>query len=290
MNLDKPELKALRDYLDAVEEALAASGSAPEDIAEIKSEICAHVATQLGESPHSPEAVEEVVRQLDSPESYREEPDDESGSHTILRKPLKRKLRPWMIIVGGLGILALLLIGLLIVFATIFIQKRNEIVVAEKQIDQAAAQVQVVLQRRYDLIPNLVETVKGYAAHESQTLRAVTELRAQWSQAESPEQKRALSIKLEPQIGKIMAIAEDYPDLKANQNFLMLQTQLEGTENRIAVERRRFNLMLRDYNALIDLFPGNLVAMTLNYEPREQYFEALPEAGTSPKVDFSPGE
>lgn len=291
MNLDQPELKALRDYLYAVEESLMASGSAPEDIASIKGEICAHVASQLGESPYSSKAVEEVVRQLDSPESYREESDDEENHESKhFPKPPPRRVRPWMILAGAVGIFVLLFVVVLAVFAVIFIQKRNEIVLAEKQIDQAEAQVQVVLQRRYDLIPNLVETVKGYAAHESQTLQAVTELRAQWSQAETPEQKRALSIKLEPQIGKIMAIAEDYPNLLANQNFLMLQTQLEGSENRIAVERRRLNLMLRDYNALIDLFPGNLVAITLNYEPHEQYFEALPVAQEAPVVNFSPEE
>lgn len=176
------------------------------------------------------------------------------------------------------------LIILAIVFGTMFIKKRNQFVLADEQINQSAAQVQIVLQRRYDLIPNLVETVKGYVKHESTVLQEVIKLRKQWTESDSSEEKRALSIKLEPSLEKVIAVAEQYPDLKANQNFIMLQTQLEGSENRIAIERRRLSLSLRDYNALIQVFPGNIVAFMLGYEKRDDYFEALDKAQTAIEI------
>ena len=114
----------------------------------------------------------------------------------------------------------------------------------------------------------------------------VTKLRNQWIESKSPEEKRALFIKLEPILVKVMAVAEQYPDLKANQNFIMLQTQLESSENRIAIERRRLTLALRNYNALIQLFPGNIIAPVLGHEPREDYFEASMEAQTVTEIKF----
>lgn len=286
MDLNTLELKALRDYLHAVKEALLSSGSTVDDFEEIRSEICAHVASQLGETPYSTEAVNEVVRQLDSPESYKHVTEATQSNENSHSSPKIMKIKPITIVIGALGASFVLLVILAIIFGSIFITKRNQFVLAEKQIDQSEAQVQVVLQRRYDLIPNLVETVKGYAKHESEVLQEVIKLRNQWTQSESPEEKRALSIKLEPSLGKVMAVAEQYPDLKSSQNFIMLQTQLESSENRISIERRRMNLALRDYNALIEVFPGNVVAITFGYEPREEYFEALPEAQSAPQLKF----
>ena len=194
------------------------------------------------------------------------------------------KTKLWIIAVSVIGGFFAVLIILAIVFGIMFIKKRNQFVLADEQINQAAAQVQIVLQRRYDLIPNLVETVKGYVKHESTVLQEVIKLRKQWTESNSSEEKRALSIKLEPSLEKVIAVAEQYPDLKANQNFIMLQTQLEGSENRIAIERRRLSLSLRDYNALIQVFPGNIVAFMLGYEKRDDYFEALDEAQTAIEI------
>ena len=194
------------------------------------------------------------------------------------------KTKLWIIAVSVIGGFFAVLIILAIVFGIMFIKKRNQFVLADEQINQSAAQVQIVLQRRYDLIPNLVETVKGYVKHESTVLQEVIKLRKQWTESNSSEEKRALSIKLEPSLEKVIAVAEQYPDLKANQNFIMLQTQLEGSENRIAIERRRLSLSLRDYNALIQVFPGNIVAFMLGYEKRDDYFEALDEAQTAIEI------
>ncbi len=284
MDLDKPELEALQNYLDAVKDALLSSGATLEDFEEIQSEICAHAFNQLGPPPHSSKAVNDVVRKLDSPDSYRQT--DEATTTTDSEKSERKKMRPITMMIGCLGVGFISILVCAILVGSMLITKRNQFVLAEKNIDQAEAQVQVVLQRRYDLIPNLVETVKGYAKHESEVLQEVIKLRSQWSQSQSIEEKRAISIKLEPQIGKVIALAEQYPDLKASQNFLTLQTQLESTENRISIERRRLNLALRDYNALITIFPGNVVAITLGYEAREDYFEALPEAQSAPAVKF----
>lgn len=283
MDLNTPELEALRNYLYSVRDALLSSGGTIEDFEEIQSEICAHVASQLGESPYSTVAVNAVVRQLDSPESYQQAPEESPKTN---QSSQNMKMKPWVLAISALGVCVSIVVIIAIAAGVFFVTKRNQFVLAEKQIDQAEAQVQVVLQRRYDLIPNLVETVKGYAKHESEVLQEVIKLRNQWAKSESAEEKRALSIKLEPALGNIMAIAEQYPDLKASQNFMMLQTQLESSENRISIERRRMNLTLREYNALIQLFPGNLVATTLNYEPRDDYFEALPEAQSAPEVKF----
>ena len=170
----------------------------------------------------------------------------------------------------------------------------NSMVEKSEAVDASWAQVQNVYQRRADLIPNLVATVKGYAAHESSTLEGVIEARAKATSvninadqltpeklAEFQKAQQGLSGAL----GKLMMITENYPDLKANQNFLDLQAQLEGTENRIATERMRFNEITRDYNTYIQMFPKNMIAKMFDFA-KKPYFAAEEGAKTAPKVQF----
>lgn len=182
------------------------------------------------------------------------------------------------------------LLGLLVFFATlallvglVFWSKYNRIQELDEGVNAAWAQVEVVLQRRYDLIPNLVETVKGFAKQERELLTEVTALRSQWGAARAPGEKIAAANGLEQGLSRLLLVAERYPDLKSNQNFMALQDELAGTENRIAVERRRFNEAVQQYNAFIRKLPQSL----LGYERRDEYFEISdPEAANAPKVGF----
>lgn len=170
----------------------------------------------------------------------------------------------------------------------------NGFVSQQEGVDAAWSQVENVYQRRADLIPNLVATVKGYAKHEQETLDKVVSARAKATQITvDPENLNEASLKkyqeaqgeLGSALGKLLAITENYPDLKANENFLQLQSQLEGTENRIAVERKNFNEMARSYNASIRQFPGNVLAGMFGFE-RKPYFEAEKGAEKAPEVNF----
>jgi LemA protein len=170
----------------------------------------------------------------------------------------------------------------------------NGFVKREEAVKQAWAQVENQYQRRADLIPNLVNTVKGYAAHESSTLEGVIAARARATQVTvnpddlSPEaiaQYQAAQGQVSSALGRLMAIAENYPDLKANQNFLELQAQLEGTENRISVERQRFNETVQGFNTSLRRFPGNIFAGMFGFKARG-YFEAVEGAATAPTVQF----
>lgn len=170
----------------------------------------------------------------------------------------------------------------------------NEMVARREAVSGAWSQVQNVYQRRADLIPNLVETVKGAANFEQQTLTAVMEARAKATQITlkaddlSPEkvaQYQQAQAGLSSALGRLLAVSENYPQLKANQNFLELQSQLEGTENRIAVERRNFNQAVQDYNTYIQKFPNNFTAKWFDFE-KKGYFEAEAGAEKAPSVKF----
>jgi LemA protein len=170
----------------------------------------------------------------------------------------------------------------------------NKMVVAEESVSGQWANVENQYQRRADLVPNLVATVKGYATHENETLENVVAARARATQmtinAESltPETLQAYQAtqgELSSALGRLLMVAEDYPDLKANQNFLELQSQLEGTENRIAVERNRFNETARAFNAMIRRFPNNFIAGIGGFD-KKPYFEAQQGASTAPAVQF----
>ncbi len=174
------------------------------------------------------------------------------------------------------------------------IKNYNAMAAKEEGVKTAWSQVQNQYQRRADLIPNLVNTVKGYAAHEQETLQAVIEARAKATQVNTtptgatPEQMQQYMQAqdgLSQALGKLMVVVERYPELKANENFKMLQVQLEGTENRIAVERNRFNEEAKGFNTFIRLFPRNIVAAITGFKARP-YFEATAAAQEAPTVEF----
>jgi LemA protein len=171
----------------------------------------------------------------------------------------------------------------------------NGLVGLDQNVNEKWAQVQNVYQRRADLIPNLVETVKGFAAQERTVLTQVIEARAKASSIQltpealndpkAMERFQAAQAQLSGALSRLLVTVERYPELKSNQNFLSLQSQLEGTENRIAVERRRFNEAVREYNTRLNLFPGTIVARLAGFRPKA-FFEAAPDAATPPKVKF----
>ncbi len=161
----------------------------------------------------------------------------------------------------------------------------NGFVVLDEGANTAWAQVENVLQRRFDLIPNLVATVKGYASHENEVLTQVTEARARVGGAAAPSDRMAAEGELSSALSRLLMVVENYPDLKANQNFIMLQDQLEGTENRISVERGRYNEAVRVYNQAIRIFPAAMFANMFGFE-RKDLFEATAGADQAPQVDF----
>ncbi len=177
-----------------------------------------------------------------------------------------------------LGVVALLLI--------IGVGGYNRLVTLNESIDGQWAQVENVLKRRYDLIPNLVATVKGYAKHEQELLTKITELRSQWGKAQTKQDRLTAASGLEGMLGRLMVVMERYPDLKANQNFLRLQDELAGTENRIATERRRYNETVRQYNIMVRRFPTNLTDSIFGFSKRDEYFEVEEAAKEVPKVEF----
>jgi len=162
----------------------------------------------------------------------------------------------------------------------------NKLVNYSEAVPAAWGQVETVLQRRYDLIPNLVNTVKGYAKHEKDLLTEVTRLRSQWGEAKTPGQKIAASNGLESALSRLMVVVEQYPQLKANENFIRLQDELAGTENRISVERMRYNETVKVYNVAARTFPVNILATMFGFKKVDAYFEAEKTAQTAPKVEF----
>ena len=162
----------------------------------------------------------------------------------------------------------------------------NQLVTEREAIKGAWSQVDVALQRRADLIPNLVETVKGFAAHEKSILEALANARAALVGAKNPQEKIQANSALDGAIGRLLVIVENYPQLKANENFLRLQDELAGTENRIAVERRKYNDVVQKYNISIGLFPNNIFAGMLGFQRNDDYFKTEPSARETPKVKF----
>lgn len=185
---------------------------------------------------------------------------------------------------------ALITVGIVILILvvipfSIFKGSYNRFVTLEENTDAQWANVETVLQRRFDLIPNLVSTVKGFAEQEKEVFTEVTRLRSQWGEARSANEKVGVANQMQGALGRLMLVAENYPQLKSNQNFLSLQDELAGTENRISVERRRYNEAVRDYNTAIRKFPGMIVANLSGFEKRTP-FEAAEGADTVPTVEF----
>ncbi len=166
------------------------------------------------------------------------------------------------------------------------VNRRNEMVRKSESINATWAQVDVVMQRRADLIPNLVATVKGIAAQEQTVFGNIANARAAMMGARTPRERIAANNQLDGALGRLFVIVENYPQLRSNENFLRLQDELAGTENRIAIERRRYNESLRDYNTYIGLFPNNLVAGFSGFTRNEDYFEAAQAAREAPQVEF----
>jgi LemA protein len=187
------------------------------------------------------------------------------------------------LIIAAIVVAILLVVGL--GFFSYIVGTYNSLVKKDEGVKTAWAQVENQLQRRMDLIPNYVETVKGYARHEREVFIEVTEARAKVAGSVTPSQQIEANTELSAALSRLLLVVERYPDLKANQNFIRLQDELAGTENRIAVERMRYNEAVRDYNVYIRRFPNNILAGTFGFG-RATLFEAPEEAAKPPKVQF----
>jgi LemA protein len=191
----------------------------------------------------------------------------------------------------GKGLIAVIVIIVLLVVALVFFGQyvgvKNTLVTKNEAVKSAWSQVDIVLQRRADLIPNLVETVKGYAKQEQTVFGDIAKARSALLSAGSPQEKIAANGQLDGAIGRLLLIVENYPQLKSNENFLRLQDELAGTENRIAVERKRYNDTLQDYNTYVQQFPNSIFAGWAGFKPNEAYFAASEGAREVPKVNFS---
>ncbi len=187
---------------------------------------------------------------------------------------------------------ALLVVGLLVLiilgFFGMYVGARNQMVAKNETVKAAWSQVDVVLQRRADLIPNLVETVKGIARQEQTVFGDIAKARAALLSAGNPRDRIAANQQLDGALGRLLAVVENYPQLRSNENFLRLQDELAGTENRIAVERKRYNDAIQDYNVFISVFPNNVYAGWAGFKRNDAYFAATEGSRQVPKVDFSP--
>ena len=188
----------------------------------------------------------------------------------------------------GLVVL-LVLVVIALILGSSFVSRRNQMAIKREAVNAAWAQLDVVLQRRADLIPNLVETVKGMAVQEQIVFGDIAKARSALLSAHSPAEKIAANGQLDSALGRLLVVVENYPQLKSNENFLRLQDELAGTENRIAVERRRYNEVVQDYNTYISLFPNSLVASLGGFTRNDAYFKTDEGARQAPKVNFDYG-
>src|ERR1700678_4435588 len=185
----------------------------------------------------------------------------------------------------SLGVVgALLLAGLFVFFS--FKGAQNQLVQKDEAVKNAWSNVDADLQRRADLIPNLVETVKGYAKQETTVFGDIANARSALLNAKSPQEKIDANNRLDGTLGRLLVVVENYPNLKANENFRQLQFELEGTENRILQSRRRYNEAVQQYNTDLSLFPGNIVASVSGFQREDAYFKTEPGARVAPKVQF----
>ncbi|WP_394237625.1 LemA family protein [Niallia oryzisoli] len=185
----------------------------------------------------------------------------------------------------GIGIIALVII----MIGVMLVPSYNGFVNLEENVDQSYAQIENQLQRRLDLIPNLVNTVKGYAAHEEDVLTEISDARARLAGAKSPEEEATANTEITSALSRLLVVVENYPDLKADQQFIQLMDELSGTENRISVARKDYNDQVAEYNKKVKNFPGMIVANITGFDEKE-YFGADPSAQQAPEVDFGGNE
>lgn len=185
----------------------------------------------------------------------------------------------------GLIVIIVLAVIALVVFGS-YVSVHNTLVAKNEAVKSAWSEVDVVLQRRADLIPNLVETVKGITGQEQKVFGEIAEARSRLLNAGTPVDKIAASNQLDGPLGRLLALTENYPQLRSSENFLRLQDELAGTENRIAVERKRYNDTLQDYNTYIQQFPASMFAGWGGFQPNEAYFKAAEGSREVPKVNF----
>jgi LemA protein len=184
-----------------------------------------------------------------------------------------------------LGVIAVVVI-LALVFGGAYVNAKNQMVTMNEQVRSNWAQVDVVLQRRSDLIPNLVETVKGFAAQEQTVFDDIAKARAALGGAKTPQDKIAANGQLDGALSRLLVVVENYPQLKSNENFLRLQDELAGTENRIAVERKKYNDSVQAYNTFIGQFPNSVFAGWAGFKRNDAYFQASAASREAPKVQF----
>jgi LemA protein len=186
----------------------------------------------------------------------------------------------------GLIVVAVIVVLVLVLFGQ-YVGVKNQLVAKDQAVKSAWSQVDIVLQRRADLIPNLVETVKGYAQQEVTVFGDIAKARSALLSAQTPSDKIAANTQLDGAIGRLLLVVENYPQLKSNENFLRLQDELAGTENRISVERKRYNDTLQDYNTYVLQFPNSLFASWAGFKQNPAYFQATEASRQVPKVDFN---
>ncbi len=185
----------------------------------------------------------------------------------------------------AVGVVGVLFLVVLLIFGS-YVSAKNQMVGKDEAVKSAWSQVDIVLQRRADLIPNLVETVKGYAKQEQTVFGDIANARAGLLNARDPQSKIQANGQLDSALGRLLVLTENYPDLKSNANFRALQDELAGSENRIAVERRRYNQAIQDYNTFIRQFPNSVWAGMAGFHPNNAYFEASEGSRNAPTVKF----
>jgi LemA protein len=184
-----------------------------------------------------------------------------------------------------LAVVGVLLLVVLMIFGS-FKSAQNQMVAKDQNVKTAWSEVEVQMQRRADLIPNLVSTVKGFASHETEVYKDIADARAALAGGRTPQEKIAANDQLSGALSRLLVVVENYPQLKSNENFMRLQDELSGTENRINVERRKYNEALQTYNTTLQLFPNNIVASMSGFNRNDAYFKTEPGAEKAPKVQF----
>ncbi len=186
---------------------------------------------------------------------------------------------------AGIGIALLVIVVVVLIFVSWYVRSRNQLITLDENINSAWAEIENQLQRRSDLIPNLVSTVKGFAAQEQQIYSDIADARARLAGAGTVEETAESYNELQGALSRLLVVVENYPQLKSNQNFIQLMDELAGTENRIAVARKRYNDEVRRFNTSIRRFPGSIIAGTMGFSPRD-YFEIDESARELPQVEF----